>query len=292
VARGGTLSRPNRLSTQRREEARPVCSWTYTPTRRRCGARPMHRTRTTCGPTSTGWRASTRGGSSACSGRGRGRPHAGNAYTAELVGRYPDRLIGYCTTHPGYTRQALAELELRLVQQSDRFAALKLHSFVLCDDPLLDPLMELCAAHGVPVLHHTWKKVGPEGPGSGNEPTESTPERLVALARRHPRVKFFGGHGGGDWEWGVAAFQQVDNIWLDMGGGEAIYGFMDLALRTLGAGRIVFGTDIWGRSIPSQVSRVVACDLPPADLEAILWRNAAGVLGDRLPAAWRERFGS
>jgi uncharacterized protein len=220
------------------------------------------------------------------------RPHAGNAYTAELVGRYPDRLIGYCTTHPGYTTQALAELELRLVRQADRFAALKLHSFVFCDDPLLDPLMELCAAHGVPVLHHTWKKVGPEGPGSGNEPTESTPERLVSLARRHPKVKFFGGHGGGDWEWGVAAFKQVDNVWLDMGGGEAIYGFMDLALRALGAGRIVFGTDIWGRSIPSQVSRVVACDLPPADLEAILWRNAAGVLGDRLPAPWREQFGS
>jgi predicted TIM-barrel fold metal-dependent hydrolase len=215
------------------------------------------------------------------------RPHAGNAYTAELVARYPDRLIGYCTTHPGYPQQALAELERRLVGQRDRFAALKLHSYVLCDDPRLDPLMEFCAAHGVPVLHHTWKKVGPDGPGSGNEPTESAPERLATLARRHPRVKFFGGHGGGDWEWGVAAFKRVDNIWLDMGGGEAIAGYMDLALGALGAGRIVFGTDVWGRSVPSQVSRVVACDLPDADLERILWRNAAEALGDRLPASWR-----
>lgn len=219
------------------------------------------------------------------------RPHAGNAYTAELVRRYPDRLIGYCTTHPGYTRAALAELERRLVKQSDLFAALKLHSLVYCDDPLVDPLMELCAAHAVPVLQHTWKKVGPEGPGSGNLPLEATPERLVNLARRHPGVKFFGGHGGGDWEWGVAAFAQVDNIWLDMGGGEAIYGFMDVALRTLGASRIVFGTDIWGRSIPSQVSRIVSCDLPDADLERLLWRNAADVLGERLPVAWREQLG-
>jgi hypothetical protein len=218
------------------------------------------------------------------------RLHAGNDYTAELVRRHPDRLIGYCTTHPAYTTQALAELELRLVKQRDLFAAVKLHSMVFCDDPLLDPLMEFCAAHGVPVLQHTWKKVGPDGPGSGNSPFEATPERLLNLARRHSKVKFFGGHGGGDWEWGVDAYRQVDNIWLDMGGGEAIFGFMDLALRALGSTRIVFGTDIFGRSVPSQVSRIVACDLPDADLEHLLWRNAAGVLGDRLPRTWREHF--
>ena len=216
------------------------------------------------------------------------RPHAGNAYVAQLVERHPDRLIGYCVTHTHYTKQALAEYELRLVKQRHLFAGVKLHSLAFCDDPVLDPLMEFCAAYAVPVLQHTWKKVGPDGPGSGNLPLEATPERLVNLARRHPRVKFFGGHGGGDWEWGIAAFKQVDNIWLDMGGGEAIYGFMDLALAALGASRIVFGTDIWGRSIPSQVSRIVACDLPDADLERMLWRNGADIFGDRLPAAWRS----
>ena len=144
------------------------------------------------------------------------RPHAGNAYVADLVRRFPDRLLGYCTTHPRYTAQALAELELRLVKQRDQFAGLKMHSLAFCDDPLYDPLMEVCAAHDVPVLQHTFKQVGPDGPGSGNFPFEATPERLLTLARRHPKVKFFGGHGGGDWEWGVAAWKQVDNIWLDM----------------------------------------------------------------------------
>jgi uncharacterized protein len=218
------------------------------------------------------------------------RLHAGNAHVADLVGRYPDTLIGYCTTHPGYTVQALAEFELRLVKQRNRFAAVKMHSLAFCDDPLYDPLMEFCAAHDVPVLQHTWKKVGPQGPGSGNIPFEATPERLLALAKRHPKVKFFGGHGGGDWEWGIAAYKQVDNIWLDMGGGEAIYGFMDLALRALGSSRIVFGTDIWGRSIPSQVSRIVACAASDAEKERMLFRNSVDILGDRLTAAWQEHF--
>jgi hypothetical protein len=60
--------------------------------------------------------------------------HAGNAYVADLVRRYPDRLLGYCTTHPGYPTQALAELELRLVQQRDTFACLKMHSLAFCDE--------------------------------------------------------------------------------------------------------------------------------------------------------------
>jgi predicted TIM-barrel fold metal-dependent hydrolase len=218
------------------------------------------------------------------------RAHLGNEHVAGLVQRYPERLIGYCTTHPAYPVQALAEFEKRLLGQRHLFAAVKLHSLAFCDSPLYDPLMEFCAAHDIPVLQHTWKKVGPEGPGSGNLPLEATPERLLALARRPPRVRFFGGHGGGDWEWGIAAYKQVDNIWLDMGGGEAIFGFMDLALRKLGPRRIVYGTDIWGRSIPSQVSRIVACELPDADLERMLWRNAAEVLGERLPLAWREQL--
>lgn len=126
------------------------------------------------------------------------RPRAGNEYVASLVQQYPDRLLGYCFLNPAYTRESLDELEHRLIRQRHLFAGVKLSIQVFCDDPRLDPLMEFCAAHAVPVLYHTWIKVGPDGPGSGNFPNESTPERLVALARRHPKVKFFGGHIGGD----------------------------------------------------------------------------------------------
>ncbi|MGH2351138.1 MAG: amidohydrolase family protein, partial [Chloroflexota bacterium] len=215
----------------------------------------------------------------------------GNAGSAELVRRYPDRLLGYCYVNPAHGREALEEMERRLVGEPEIFAGLKLWVAVRCSDPCLDPIMELCAAHGVPVLQHTWMKVGDGGPGSGNLPGESTPADLLALARRHPRVKFFGGHIGGDWEWGVAALKQVDNVWLDIAGGDATGGYMDLALREVGAGRIVFGTDVPGRSIPSQLAKVLALDLPDHDLERILWRNAVDVLGDRLPNAWREKYG-
>jgi|GEM_PF-132023 len=214
----------------------------------------------------------------------------GNEHCAELVATYPDRLLGYCYVNPAHTREALEEMERRLLGQPNRFAALKLWVAVRCSDPRLDPLMEFCAAYGIPVLQHTWLKVGDEGPGSGNLAGESTPSDLLALARRHPRVRFFAGHTGGDWEWGVAAFKQVENVWLDVAGGEASGGYAELALRAVGAGRIVFGTDVPGRSVPSQLAKLLTLDLPAADLERVLWRNAAEVLGDRLPPAWRQRF--
>lgn len=214
----------------------------------------------------------------------------GNALCAELVAAHPDRLIGYCYVNPAHGREALAEMEQRLAGQPETFAALKLWVAVRCSDPRLDPLMEFCAARQVPVLQHTWLKVGPGGPGAGNLPGESTPQDLLALAKRHPRVKFFGGHTGGDWEWGIAAFAQVDNVWLDIAGGEAMSAYSELALRTVGAGRIVFGTDVPGRSVPSQLAKLLTLNLPEADLERVLWRNAAEVLGDRLPPAWKRAF--
>ncbi len=214
----------------------------------------------------------------------------GNEQCAEVVRQHPDRLLGYCYVNPAHGREALAEMERRLLGEPETFGALKLWVAVRCSDPRLDPLMELCAAHDVPVLQHTWIKAGPQGPGSGNLAGESTPEDLLALARRHPRVRFFGGHIGGDWEWGVAALKQVDNVWLDVAGGDASGGYMEAALAGVGAGRIVYGTDVTGRSIPSQLAKILAVDLSEADREKILWQNAAHVLGKRLPPAWREAF--
>ena len=207
----------------------------------------------------------------------------GNEQCAELVRQHPDRLLGYCYVNPAHGREALAEMERRLLGEPETFGALKLWVAVRCSDPRLDPLMEFCAAHDVPVLQHTWIKAGPQGPGSGNLAGESTPEDLLALARRHPRVRFFGGHIGGDWEWGVAALKQVDNVWLDVAGGDASGGYMEAALAGVGAGRIVYGTDVTGRSIPSQLAKILAVDLSETDREKILWQNAVHVLGSGSP---------
>ncbi|HEU5316874.1 MAG TPA: amidohydrolase family protein, partial [Chloroflexota bacterium] len=209
-----------------------------------------------------------------------------NDECAQFVRQHPERLAAYVYVNPAHTREALDELECRFLKEPGPFVALKLWVAVRASDPRLDPLMEFCAAHAVPVLQHTWMKVGPDGPGAGNLPGESTPLDLLALARRHPRVQFFGGHIGGDWEWGVAALKQVDNVFLDVAGGESAGAYAQIALRAVGSGRIVYGTDVPGRSVPSQLSKILCLDVSSDDLDCMLWKNAALILGERLPAAW------
>ncbi|HET7771730.1 MAG TPA: amidohydrolase family protein [Chloroflexota bacterium] len=213
-----------------------------------------------------------------------------NEICAEIVRAHPDQLLGYVYVNPAHTAEALAEMERRLLGEPEVFVGLKLWQAVRCSDARLDPLMEFCAAHDVPVLQHTFANVGPTGAGSGNAPGESMPEDLRALAARHPRVRFIAAHFGGDWEWGAASYAHADNVWVDVSGGEALGGYMATALRYVGAGRILFATDSYGRSVPSQLAKVMGEPLPDADLERILWRNAVDAAGPRLPAAWRTHF--
>lgn len=214
----------------------------------------------------------------------------GNELCAELVRAYPDRLLGYVYVSPAQTREALAEMERRLLGEPEVFVGLKLWQAVRCSDPRLDPLMEFCAAHDVPVLQHTFANVGPAGVGTGNAPGESLPEDLRDLARRHPGVRFIAAHAGGDWEWGAAALAHSANVWLDISGGEALEGYMAAALRVVGAGRILYATDAYGRSVPSQLAKVLAAGLSAGDLERVLWRNALDVCGSRLSPSWRAAF--
>jgi predicted TIM-barrel fold metal-dependent hydrolase len=136
----------------------------------------------------------------------------GNALCAELVAAHPDQLLGYCYVNPAQGREALEEMERRLLGEAVRFAGLKLWQALRCSDRRLDPLMEFCAAYDIPVLQHTWTHAGPDGPGTLGRPGESTPEDLATLARRHPRVRFFAGHTGGDFVWGAAALKHLDNV--------------------------------------------------------------------------------
>jgi predicted TIM-barrel fold metal-dependent hydrolase len=216
----------------------------------------------------------------------------GNALCAELVAAHPDQLLGYCYVNPAQVREALDEMERRLLGGAARFAGLKLWQALRCSDRRLDPLMDFCAAYDIPVLQHTWTHAGPDGPGTLGRPGESTPEDLAALARRHPRVRFFAGHTGGDFVWGAAALKHLDNVWLDLSGGEALTFLAEAALRAVGAGRIVFASDASGRSIPSQLAKLLTLPVSDADLERMLWQNAVDVLGDRLPPAWRMQYGT
>jgi predicted TIM-barrel fold metal-dependent hydrolase len=63
-----------------------------------------------------------------------------------------------------------------------------------CNVPEMDMIVERAGSMNVPILQHTWLKVG------GNDEGESSPYDVVEIARRHPNVQFVCVHTGGEWE--------------------------------------------------------------------------------------------
>jgi predicted TIM-barrel fold metal-dependent hydrolase len=194
-----------------------------------------------------------------------------NDYLLEAVAYRPDRLTGYCYASPAHPEVSVAEIDRTIA--GGPFRGIKMWICRYCDDPGSDPICERAAALGVPLLQHTWIKV------NGNYPTESRPEHLVNLARRHPRVQFLMAHCGGDWPRGIRVVRHVPNITVDVCGGHPEQGQVELAVKLLGVERVVWGSDAGGRSFASQLAKVYAAPLSDHDRELILAGNIQRMIG-------------
>lgn len=190
-----------------------------------------------------------------------------NDWTAELAAAHPERIIPMWYLNPVHEDFACRELEERVAAHAG-LQGVKLWVAVRCNDPRLDPIMRLCAEHKLPVLQHTWFKI------TGNLPGESTPMDLRELALRHPDVSFFWGHCGGDYEYGAKCARGLPNVYMDLGGGEAMNGYVEILAEHESADHIVFGSDAPGRSLVSQLAKVYGADLSDEEKEKILYGNA------------------
>lgn len=199
-----------------------------------------------------------------------------NDQVLEALAHYHDRAFGFVYLNPNHTQASLAELE-RCVAQGP-MVGVKLWVARRCRDELLDPLVRRAAELKAPILQHTWYKA------NGNLPGESTSGDLAELARRHPQATFICGHSGGDWELGLRAVRAQRNVLVETGGFDPASGYIEMAVRELGPERIVFGSDVGGRSFASQLAKVRGARIPEADRRMILRDNLKRVLTPQLMA--------
>jgi hypothetical protein len=184
---------------------------------------------------------------------------------------YPDRAFGFVYLNPRHTQVSLDELN-RCVRDGP-MVGVKLWVAQHCNAPELDPLIARAAALKAPVLQHTWIKI------TGNLPGESTPVELAELAGRHPEATLICGHTGGDWEAGIRAIRPHPNVYADLAGGDPTAGFTEMAVRELGAERVLYGSDAGGRSFASQLGKVLGADLPESARRLILSEDLKRLLG-------------
>jgi hypothetical protein len=206
-----------------------------------------------------------------------------NDEVLQALSHWHDRAFGFVYLNPNHVEASLKELD-RCVRDGP-MVGVKLWVARRCDDPRLDAIVARATELQAVIFQHTWLKATPADAtegwsrlGGGNLPGESTPQDLAALARRHPKASFLCGHTGGNWELGVRIVRDLPNVALDLAGSDPTQGFTEMAVREVGAERVVYGSDVGGRSFASQLAKVRGANLPEAAKRLILKGNLQRLL--------------
>jgi predicted TIM-barrel fold metal-dependent hydrolase len=224
-----------------------------------------------------------------------------NDRLARIVGRYPEKFVGFAH-HDPFRPDAAAELERavrRLGLRGYKLIAPLLSGRI--DDERLYPVWEAAERLGVPVLVH----FGPlryQGIVSG---ANISPLVLQDVARAFPGVPFVIPHFGCGYPRELLHLAWVcGNVYVDTSGSNEWVRWMpyDLTVRglfrkfldTVGPGRIIFGTDSsWfprGFAVRYLEEQLRACwelGCSEQEVRAIFAGNAARLLGVPLPEGER-----
>lgn len=208
-----------------------------------------------------------------------------NDYLLDSAQQHPGKIIPFCSVHPAWGDDALAEVE-RCVALGARGIG-ELHptsqSIDLATDPHLDGLMELAQRHSLPVMVHGSEPVGHAYPGKG----DTTPEALLAFAQRYPQNKIVCAHWGG----GLPFYslmpevrEALANVYFDSAVTPFLYSpdVFPVAVRAAGAEHVLFASD-FPLVRPKRVLEQARGSLESAgmseSLSAVLHDNAALLLG-------------
>ena len=195
-----------------------------------------------------------------------------NDRVLRAVRRFPDRAYGSVYLSPSHLEASLEEFD-RCVRDGPMIGIGELEIDKRCNAPELDPIVERAVSMKAPMLQHCWLKT------DGNEPGESSPNDLVELARRHPDATFICAHTGGNWERGIRMIRDTKNICAEIAGSDPTSGFVEMAVRELGAERVVYGSDVGGRSFASQLSKVLGAAIPDSAKALVLGGNLRRLYG-------------
>jgi predicted TIM-barrel fold metal-dependent hydrolase len=193
-----------------------------------------------------------------------------NDQVLQALTHYHDRAFGFVYTSASHPETSVREID-RCVKNGP-MVGVKLWVARRCSADELDPIIARATELKAPILQHTWIKA------TGNLPGESTPTDLVGLVNRHPKATLICGHTGGDWEQGIRAIRATRSLYADTGGSDPTAGFVEMAVRELGADRVLYGSDAGGRSFASQLAKVQAADIPDVAKKKILGENLKRLL--------------
>lgn len=196
-----------------------------------------------------------------------------NDAALEMRERWGDYYIPGFHVHPAYLRESLEEVErmhredVKLVGELVPY----IHGWKEAGhDYGSEALREILARageYGMPVSFHTMPEF------------KDQMERMIA---GNPGVTFVAAHPGqkADYLMHVERLRKYPNLLLDISGtGLFRYGLLASAVKTVGADRLLFGTDYPISNPRMYVQAVLGEHISQEDMEKIFWKNTRKLLG-------------
>jgi hypothetical protein len=189
------------------------------------------------------------------------------AYILDAVTRFPDRLAGYVRID---AEAPLAMEALDRALGDRRIKGLKLHTVSFVGFPYVEAtlrLMRRTAEYKAPVLFH-----------SGDEAL-ALPHQLAEAARLCPQTTVIWGHMGGYFhcQAAIQMARALPNVMLDTSAMPYPH-MIRRAVETIGAERVLFGSDGPGCRPALEVEKVRLAGLPAGEEALVLGGNARRML--------------
>ena len=133
-------------------------------------------------------------------------------------------------------------------------------------------VLRLAAKHDKAVLIHTFDLTVPGQPG------QIGMAEIIELAGAVPDCRIVAAHSGGNWRKAISLAEQIPgNVVFDISGGYPERTMVRRLTDAFGSRRILYGSDAYGRSFGSQLSKLQDCGLDSEELCDILYRNSMRV---------------
>ncbi|MDF1512998.1 MAG: amidohydrolase family protein [Anaerolineae bacterium] len=178
----------------------------------------------------------------------------------ELLDLYPGEVIGFVR---GWCSDPTSPQTVEKYVRDYGFKGIKLHdegSWPLSGILGCHPLFLKAQVLDIPVLIHTFHEEEGlsadvhNGLASG---TAHFPVQVMAeLGKSFPDVNFIFAHAGMMWIKAFQAAQPYPNLHFDVSGFDPESGIVEQAVATLGAERVLFGSDALGRAYAAQLAKV------------------------------------
>ena len=195
----------------------------------------------------------------------------GNDIALKAMQDYPGRFFGYITINGNYPEDITREIE-RCYNMGMRGFKIhpSLHGYP-ADGENLRPMWEFANERGLPVLSHTW---------SGDK--TCSPGVLGKLAEEYPNAPVILGHSGGTlagYDAAIEAAKKRENVFLETCCSSVVYGTIERFVREVGAGKILFGSDMPFVNANAQIGKILYAKISDEDKRRILGLNMAGIIG-------------